>query len=237
MPDNNDAEIRQRLEAALPALTVAPIEQPARSVRPKLMVAAVATATAALVLVAAILAGGTPDSKDPVPLTPPPPSSSSSSHPSPSHSPSNGFDPAVYPKPESFPDWGWISGCPSPAGTNEQRSSSAAPVAAVEKLSDGRQQALEASDRAFWPVLQRAYNVGDFGPFTNAPLGVFDADQYQKAPIIRSYCGQAVIRASRWVHICAKGSTSCRVGDGGSLAVDFLVLHRANRWLVWFVEL
>jgi hypothetical protein len=236
MRDNNDAEIRRRLEAALPSLTVAPIEQPARSVRPKLMAAVVATATAALVLVAAILARGTSESGDSFPLTPPPPSSSAGPA-SPSHSPSARFGPAAYPKPASFPDWGWISGCPSPAGTSEQGSSSTGPVAAVAKLSDGRQQALEASDRALWPVVKRAYHVGDFGPFTNAPLGVFDADRYEKAPIIRSYCGKAVIRASRWVHICAKGSSSCRVGEGGSLAVDFLVLHRTNRWLVWFVEL
>ncbi len=194
----------------------------------------VAGATAAIVVIVAVAVGQTGSGgNDSTPLSPPSNDRSPSATSSDSSSP---FDSRTYPEPSGFPDWGWVSGCPSPIGTSGGEPASS-PVNAVMRLSDGLDQALHASDRALWPVLRRAYKVGDFGPFTDAPLSVLDGHRYYKRAIVTSYCGPSILRNSRWVHVCAHGSPSCGPHEGGSLARDFLVLHRSDQWLVWFLEL
>lgn len=147
------------------------------------------------------------------------------------------FDAKVYPAPASMPDWGFESGCPSPAGLQPLvTSDETAMVEVVNAFGRDQDADKRASDRAYWPIIERYYQsrptpseatggtlVGELTP----------VDELDLVDLLRR-CGSTVLEGSKGLLVCDQGLGDCNLGVPGRVRQQQVWIKRQGQLLLWF---
>jgi hypothetical protein len=130
----------------------------------------------------------------------------------------------------AWPDWGLPAGCPAPTGTEAVTMADAASLrrAAAAPLTT-EDAGRRLTDRAFWPALPDRPARPVIGPGDRTV--VTPASESPYADLLRTHCGDEVLRRSLALLTCAGG---CGPGVPDSRKTHTVWLRRAGVWLRWF---
>lgn len=173
----------------------------------------------------------------PTPTATPVPSPTSPPSPTP-WTPPPGLDPAVYPAPTPADPavlLTYSAACPNLEGVEESPPPRLEEVLALlrEASSPDLRQRLQATDPAFWPLVQGISPSPEGLPRPEALMPPRPGIESPYGELLRNGCGEAVMARTWWVEVCPGPCANPEAARLESLKEHLFLIRRHGRWLIW----
>jgi len=145
------------------------------------------------------------------------------------------YPPPLKPNPNVIVTGG--GGCPNLQGVEVAKPSKEELFVLFSKLGQTTKEgALELSDRAFWPVLEEAWERGGEGGLVKVlsieQIVLMPAIESPYADLVRNYCGDKTLELSWCVAVLPE--VAHKIEDAPGLTSYYYIIKRSGRWLIWF---
>lgn len=154
----------------------------------------------------------------------------------PPFTPPPGFDPAVYPPPTpAAPNvyLTYAAACPNLSGTEPGPPPTPEDVLQLLQAmaAEDPQRRQQATDPAFWPLLQEVRIQEAPGPEQLMPPRPAMESPYGE--LLRNGCGEAVMARTWWVEVCPGPCANPQAAQMESLKGHVYLIRRRGHWLIW----
>ena len=143
------------------------------------------------------------------------------------------YPPPLEPNPDVVVAGG--GGCPNLQGVTVPKPSREDLFAVFSRWGRTKEGDLELSDRAFWPVVEAAWEgkaQGGSGPVSSIEQIVsMPASESPYADLVRNYCGEQTLELSWCVAVLPEGAR--KIEDAPGLTEYYYLIQRLGRWLIW----